>query len=121
MSEPLLSVLLKQGFIVILCVAMMTVMFRYMKGQIRYYQKRNETLSELLAASEVRHSEELLSTTQRHSEELLSATQRHCKEREQMRTELLLQCDSMSRNTLAFLKEGLLASLQTSDGNSEGG
>lgn len=110
MSEPLLSVLLKQGFIVILCVTMMTVMFRYMRGQIRYYQKRNETLSELLAASEVRHSEELL-----------SATQRHCKEREQMRTELLLQCDSMSRNTLAFLKEGLLASLQISDENSENG
>jgi hypothetical protein len=109
MYEPLLNLLLKQAPIVVLAVLVMVFMYRYMNRQIRYYQKRNETLSELLAASAVKHSEELL-----------QSTERHCKEREQMRTELLLQCDSMSRNTLAFLKEGLLKSLGQSVDESDG-
>ena len=99
-SEPLLNLLLKQTPIVVLAVLVIVFMYRYHSRQIRYYQKRNEELSTCLAETVVKHSEELL-----------ASTERHCKEREQMRTELLLQCDSMSRNTLAFLKEGLLQSL----------
>lgn len=84
-----------------------------MQRQIRYYQKRNAELSTLLTES-----------AEKHSEELLSVTLEHCREREKMRTELLLQCDSMSRNTLAFLKDGLLESLGKlgeSSGGSSGG
>ncbi len=109
MYEPLLNQLLKQAPIVVLAVLMMVVMYRYFTRKERYYQKRNEELSMLLAESAVKHSEELL-----------VSTERHCKEREQMRTELLLQCDSMSRNTLAFLKEGLLKSLGQSAHDSGG-
>jgi len=104
-SEPLLNVLLKQAPVVILAVLCMVAMYRYMNRQIRYYQKRNEELSTQLADSAVKHSEELL-----------SVTDRGWKEREAMRTELLLQCDSMSRNTLDFLKQGLLESLGKSGG-----
>lgn len=108
-SEPLLNLLLKQTPIVVLAVLVIVFMYRYHNRQIRYYQKRNEELSTLLADSAVKFSEERSSIIERTS-----------KEREQMRTELLLQCDSMSRNTLAFLKEGLLQSLGRLAPESEG-
>lgn len=106
-SEPLLRVLLKQAPVVILSVVCMVAMYRYMKSQIRHYQKRNDELSTLLVESAVQNSERLL-----------SANDKAWKEREAMRTELLLQCDSMSRNTLDFLKQGLLESLGKSGDNS---
>lgn len=103
--SPAASVLLQSLFSLLV----LSVVLYHTGRQIRYYQKRNAELSTLLAE-----------VAEKHSEELLNVTRKHSSEREAMRTELLLQCDSMLRNILASLKEGLTETSESS-GRSSGG
>ena len=67
----------------------------------RGLQRRNESLSDVL-----------MQVVQTSSEERLALTKKHAEERERLRTECMLQLDSMQRNITASFTEMLLQKLK---------